>query len=218
MMVAERLGYTYIDTGAMYRAAALYFHEHYVSLDNPHEVHKAIEQIQIQFHINSKTRRSETFLNGLNVENDIRKMHISEMVSEISAIPELRKHLVEQQRKMGKKKGVVMDGRDIGTVVFPEAELKIFMVADLYTRAHRRQLELLEKNQIVGIDEIIENLKKRDLLDTTRAESPLRKAQDAYQLDSTYITIEEQVDFILHLAMAKIMERTENVNTHERSN
>lgn len=206
--VASRLGYAYIDTGAMYRATTLYFHEHYVNLTDPKAVTKALENIHIHFTYNPKLDKSETYLNGLNVEEEIRKMYISENVSEVSALPEVRRNMVALQKKMGKKRGIVMDGRDIGTEVFPDAELKIFMVADMMVRATRRQQELLERKQIVPLDDIIENLQKRDFLDTTRKEGPLRKAEDAYVLDTTYITIDEQVDFIISLAVGKMIDAT----------
>jgi cytidylate kinase len=167
-IVASKLGYAYIDTGAMYRATTLYFHDHYVNITDPKAIHKALENIHITFVFNPKTNRSDTYLNGLNVEDEIRKMYISENVSEVSAIKEVRKYMVALQQKMGKKKGLVMDGRDIGTAVFPTAELKIFMQADMNVRAFRRQQELLEKKQVVGIEDIIENIAKRDHLDTTR--------------------------------------------------
>lgn len=204
--VAARLGYSYIDTGAMYRATALYFNQNYISLSNPAAISKALEEIQVTFLFNEKLLRSETYLNGLNVEEEIRKMYISDMVSEVSAIAEIRKHMVHLQRKMGKQKGIVMDGRDIGTEVFPEADLKIFMTADMEVRAARRQAELLAKKQVVDLGEVLENLKKRDLIDTTREEGPLRKANDAYVVDTTFITVEEQVDYILNLATTKILE------------
>ncbi len=210
--VAARLGYSYIDTGAMYRASALYFHQHYINLTNPSAILKALEETQISFHFNEKLQRSETYLNGLNVEDEIRKMSISNMVSEVSAIPEVRKHMVHLQRKMGKKKGLVMDGRDIGTQVFPEAELKIFMQAEMTVRAARRQQEYLSKNQVVDLEAVLENLKKRDHIDTTREEGPLRKAEDAYEVDTTYITVEEQVDYILDLATSKIIENLHTVS------
>ncbi len=210
--VASRLGYSYIDTGAMYRATALYFHEHYINLTNPAAIQKALEEIQITFNFNEKIMGSETYLNGLNVEEEIRKMYISNMVSEVSALVEVRRHMVHLQRKMGKKKGVVMDGRDIGTEVFPEAELKIFMTAEMEVRAARRQLELLSLKQVVDLGEVMENLKKRDLIDTTRQEGPLRKAEDAYEVDTTYITVEEQVDYILNLATTKIIENLHTVS------
>jgi cytidylate kinase len=132
-------------------------------------------------------------------------MRISDKVSEVSAIPAVRHAMVAQQQKMGKKRGIVMDGRDIGTRVFPDAELKIFMTADINVRAARRQQELLEKNQLVNLEEVIENLLHRDLIDTTREESPLRKAEDAHLIDTTYITVEEQVEEVVHLAMGEMI-------------
>lgn len=204
--VAAKLGYGYIDTGAMYRSVTLYFHENYVNLTNPKAIREALDNIQIQFIYNPKTERNETFLNGLNVEDEIRKMYISEKVSEVSVIPEVRKTMVALQQKLARKKGFVMDGRDIGTAVFPDAELKIFMQADLAIRSERRQQELLEQKQVVDLEEIKQNLVKRDTIDTTRAEGPLRKADDAYVLDSTFMTIDEQVEMVVNLATAKIIE------------
>lgn len=204
--VASRLNYTYIDSGAMYRAVTHYFLKHYIQLTNPKEVSKALDNIQIDFIFNPKLKQSETYLNGLNVEEEIRKMEVSENVSEVSALPDVRKAMVSQQRKMGRKKAVVMDGRDIGTVVFPEAELKVFMTADFNVRAQRRQKELLERNHLINLAQVTENLKKRDLLDTTRKESPLKKADDAIEIDTTHLTMEEQVDEILQWATGKIIE------------
>lgn len=204
--IAARLNYSYIDTGAMYRSVTLYFIKNYVNLTDPKNIEKALSQIQIDFKYNPKTNTNEAYLNNLCVEEEIRKMFVSEKVSEISAIPQVRHALVAQQKKMGKRKGVVMDGRDIGTTVFPDAELKIFMQADFMVRAYRRQKELLEQGQMIGLDDVIENLKKRDLLDTTRKESPLRKAEDAFVIDTTHITIEEQVEEIIHLATGKIFQ------------
>lgn len=203
---AAKLGYGYIDTGAMYRATTLYFHEHYVNLTNPLAIEKALDNIHVQFLYNSRLDRNETYLNGLNVEDEIRKMYITEKVSEVSAIPQVRHCMVALQKKIGKKKGIVMDGRDIGTAVFPDAELKIFMQADLQVRAYRRQQELLEMKQVVDLEVIMENLTKRDHIDTTRSEGPLKKAEDAYVLDSTYMTVDEQVDFVVNMATAKIIE------------
>ena len=204
--VASKLGYAYIDTGAMYRATTLYFHEHYINLTNPKAISKALEEVHIHFIYNPKLDRNETYLNGFNVENEIRKMYISDKVSEVSAIAEVRHSMVAQQQKMGKKKGVVMDGRDIGTAVFPEAELKLFMCAEINTRAHRRQLELLERKQVVNLEEIMENLAKRDYIDTTRSEGPLKQASDAYELDTTFMTLDEQVEIIVNLATTKMIE------------
>lgn len=202
--VAAILGYKYIDTGAMYRAVTLYFLDHHISLTNPKEIVKALDQIQVSFKVNSKNI-SETYLNGLNVEKEIRKMRISDMVSPVSTIKEVREAMVEQQRKMGKERGVVMDGRDIGTVVFPQAEIKLFMTADMLVRGFRRQKELLERKQLVDLDEVIENIKQRDEIDTTRAESPLRQSPDAIVIDTTHITIDEQVDEVVRLAVSKIL-------------
>jgi cytidylate kinase len=202
--VARILGYKYIDSGAMYRAVTSYFLEHHVALLNPREVSKALHDIKITFHVNSKGV-TETYLNGLNVEKTIRKMKISEHVSQVSAIKEVREAMVEQQRKLGREKGIVMDGRDIGTVVFPGAELKFFMTADMLVRAFRRQKELLDADRLVELDSVIENIRKRDELDTTRAESPLRKASDAMVIDTTHITIDEQVDEVVRTAVSKAL-------------
>ena len=202
--VAAQLGYTYIDTGAMYRAVTLYFIENYVAGDNPVEVQKALHDIHISFVFNPKTEQSDTCLNGLNVEHEIRKMYISEKVSEVSALPDVRRAMVRQQQQIGKKRGLVMDGRDIGTKVFPDAELKLFMTADIQIRAARRQQELLERQELVNLEDIILNLETRDRIDTTRKESPLTKAEDAYAIDTSFMTIDEQVDYIVHLATSKI--------------
>ncbi len=204
-LVAAELGYAYIDTGAMYRAVTLYFLEHHVSLTNPKEVRDALNHIEVEFHYNPKTGRNEVFLNGLNVEDEIRKMYISNQVSEVSVVPEVRHAMVAQQQKMGRKRGVVMDGRDIGTAVFPDAEVKIFMTADVETRTRRRQDELLAKKQLVNLDEIRENLIKRDRIDSTRKESPLRRADDAHLLDTSHMTIDEQVEFVLEKAASNIL-------------
>lgn len=200
--VATVLGYRYIDSGAMYRAVTLYFLDHHVALTNPKEVAKALQQIQVTFKVNSRNI-SEAYLNGLNVEQQIRKMRVSQNVSQVSTLKEVRAALVEQQRRMGKEKGVVMDGRDIGTVVFPHAELKLFMTADILVRAFRRQREILERGQLVDLDDVIENLLHRDKIDTGREESPLRQAEDAVVIDTTHISIDEQVDEAVRLALGK---------------
>ncbi|MFC5411677.1 (d)CMP kinase [Larkinella bovis] len=202
--VAARMGYAYIDTGAMYRSVSLYFSQHHVALTNPKAVEDALHDIHITFNFNPKTGRNETCLNGLNVEEEIRKMYISNIVSEVSAIPQVRYALVAQQQRMGRKRGVVMDGRDIGTKVFPDAELKIFMTADPVIRAQRRQIELLQRGEMVGLDSILENLKKRDFIDSNRTEGPLRKAEDAIELDTSYITLDEQTEWVIQLADEKI--------------
>jgi CMP/dCMP kinase len=202
--VARILGYRYIDSGAMYRAVTVYFLEHHVALSNPKEVMKALSEISISFKVNSKGI-SETYLNNMNVEKEIRRMRISENVSPVSAIKEVRVAMVNQQRRLGKEKGIVMDGRDIGTVVFPEAELKFFMTADMLVRAFRRQKELLENDKLVDLDEVIENITERDRIDTTRKESPLRQADDAIVIDTTHITIDEQVDEVVRQAVSKAL-------------
>lgn len=204
--VAAQLGYGYIDTGAMYRAVSLFFIQERVALSSEKEVTAALEKIHISFKHNNRTGRNETCLNGLNVEEEIRKMYISNIVSEVSAIPEVRWAMVAQQQKMGRRRGVVMDGRDIGTKVFPDAEVKVFMTADTFTRAKRRQQELLAKGELVNLQDIIDNLEKRDFIDTTRAESPLVKAPDAITLDTSHMTIEEQVDWVIELADRKLSE------------
>ena len=209
--VASALGYSYIDSGAMYRAVTLYFDQHYINPTNPKAIQKALDEIHITFEFNSKLGYSETFLNGLNVESDIRSMYISERVSVVSAIPEVRHALVLQQQKLGKKGGIVMDGRDIGTTVFPKAELKIFVIADMMIRAKRRQDELADKGELISLEDVIKNLTDRDKIDSSRTESPLRRADDAYDLDTTYITIDEQVEFVMNLATTKMVEKTKNV-------
>ena len=202
--VAKILGYRYIDSGAMYRAVTLYFLDHHIAITNPKEVVRALDQIKISFVINSKGV-SETFLNGISVEKKIRKMRISENVSQVSALKDVRIAMVTQQRRMGKEKAVVMDGRDIGTVVFPDSELKLFLTAEILTRAFRRQKELLEREDMVDIDTIVANLNQRDHIDSTRKESPLVMAQDAFILDTTNVTIDEQVDEVIRLALSRML-------------
>jgi cytidylate kinase len=202
--VAKILGYRYIDSGAMYRAVTLYFLDHHIALTNPREVLLALSEIKITFRVTSKGV-SEAFLNGISVENKIRKMRISEHVSQVSAIKDVRLAMVAQQRKLGKEKAVVMDGRDIGTVVFPEADLKLFLTANILTRAFRRQKELLEHEDMVDIDTIVANLNQRDQLDSSRKESPLIMAADASTIDTTHITIDEQVDEAIRLALARML-------------
>jgi CMP/dCMP kinase len=204
--VAAILGYRYIDSGAMYRAVTLYFLDNHVALTNPKEVERALAQIHLAFHVNAQGV-TELFMNGITVEKKIRKMKISENVSQVSVIKEVRQAMVAQQRKLGKDKGVVMDGRDIGTVVFPEAELKLFLTADIQVRAYRRQKELLERDQLVDLNTILENITERDRIDSTRKESPLVKATDAHSIDTTHITIDEQVDEVVRMAISKTLHR-----------
>jgi cytidylate kinase len=202
--VAKILNYRYIDSGAMYRAVTMYFLDNHVALTNPKEVDKGLASIKITFRTNA-SGVSETYLNNLNVESEIRDMRIADCVSEVSAIPAVRRTMVEQQRKMGKEKGIVMDGRDIGTVVFPQADLKMFLTADIIVRAYRRQQELFEKDELVELDAIMANLQKRDHIDSTRQEGPLVQAADAIPLDTSYITIGEEVDEVVRMAISKIL-------------
>lgn len=202
--VANILHYRYIDSGAMYRAVTLYFIEHHIAITNPKEVNNALSDIKISFRLNAYGN-SETYLNNLNVEKEIREMRVAAKVSEVSTLAPVRKAMVEQQRKLGRDKGVVMDGRDIGTVVFPEADLKMFMTANIMVRAYRRQQELLDNDELVDLPEIIKNLQKRDHIDSTRKESPLVKAKDSILLDTSNITIDEEVDEVLRLAISRIL-------------
>jgi cytidylate kinase len=206
---AGHLNYAYIDTGAMYRAVTLYFHEQYVSPSDGNEIKKALESLSIEFRRN-KFGENQTYLNGLNVEKEIRKLYIANKVSEVSAIAEVRQAMVAQQRKMGSKGGIVMDGRDIASVVYPEAELKIFMTADPYIRAQRRQAELMEKGEIMSIEEVQANLEKRDFMDTTRAESPLIQVPDAVIIDTSFMTLDEQIEMVCILADEAISRKNEN--------
>ncbi len=199
-LVAQALKYTYIDTGAMYRAVTLYFMKHYVNLTNPRQVADALNKIEIEFEPGTGLQETVVFLNGIDVNSKIRDLNVSDRVSEVSALPMVRAELVAQQRRMGKKKGVVMDGRDIGTVVFPDAELKVFMRADLKVRAERRQQELLERGKLVNLNQIKENLQKRDQLDSSREVGPLKQAPDAHRIDTSHLTITEQVEMVLQLA------------------
>ena len=197
--LAKKLDYLYIDSGAMYRAITLYFLRNHVDWTDLKEVHGALKNITLEFIYNAKTELTEIYLNGENVEYVIRDLVIAEKVSEVAAIKEVREFAVAQQQKMGVGKGIVMDGRDIGTTVFPHAELKIFMTADNAIRVERRFKELFEKNPNITLDEIKTNLEMRDYMDSHREVSPLRKAGDAVVLDNTDITEKEQLDFALKL-------------------
>ena len=205
--VAQLLKYVYVDTGAMYRAVTVYFIDNYINITDPKQVSKALESIELEFERDTDGQDCEIFLNGINVATRIREMQVSEQVSQVSAISQVREKMVVQQRKMGKRKGVVMDGRDIGTVVFPDAELKIFMKADLNVRAARRQAELLERGHLVNLDEIKQNLVHRDKIDTTRKVSPLKQSDDAYVIDTTHMTFSEQVEEIINLATAVMIRK-----------
>ena len=202
--VAAALHYAYVDTGAMYRAVTLHLLEHQIPFDDLGRVEAALRELTIGFRRNRRTGRNEVFLDGVNREDDIRQMVISNSVSEVSVIAMVRHAMVAQQQRMGRKRGVVMDGRDIGTTVFPDAEVKVFMTADVVVRAERRQMELALNGEIVALDDIIENLRKRDHLDSTRVESPLRRAADAVLLDTTHLVIDEQVDFVLERVSAAL--------------
>jgi CMP/dCMP kinase len=190
--LARELGYVYVDSGAMYRAITLYFLRNNVDLGERKEVKEALKSISLEFVFNPKSNSSEIYLNGENVEYLIRDLIIAEKVSDVAAIKEVRELAVAQQQKMGAKKGIVMDGRDIGTVVFPKAELKIFMTADNAVRVQRRFKELYEKNPNVTIEEVKDNIEMRDYIDSNRKISPLRKAKDAIELDNTHLTEKEQ--------------------------
>jgi cytidylate kinase len=202
--VAKTLGYKFIDTGAMYRAVTLYVLNEAVDLTSKESVVQALEQITIDFRYNQESQKNETFLNGQNVEEEIRSMRVAGSVSQVAAIKEVRVAMVAQQQQMGKDKGVVMDGRDIGSVVFPEAELKLFMTASTEVRAKRRQAELREKGEEVALDEIMKNLEERDRIDSTRDESPLIKVEDAIEVDTSNLLFEEQVQKVLDLALQRI--------------
>ncbi len=202
--LAKKLGYVYIDSGAMYRAITLYFLRNHIDWTNAKEVKLALKNITIEFNFNDNKQQSEIYLNGENVEYVIRDLVIAEKVSDVAAIKEVRTFAVAQQQKLGEKKGIVMDGRDIGTTVFPGAELKIFMEADETVRVERRFKELFEKNPNVTIEEIKTNLEMRDYIDSHREVSPLRKADDAIELDNTHLTEKEQLDFALALAKKKL--------------
>jgi cytidylate kinase len=199
--IARHLGYRYIDTGAMYRAVTLYLLRNQIDIYHPQHVAESLKDIQITFVHNPTTRQQDTYLNGENIEEEIRvNPRVAGNVSDVSAISEVRRFLVKQQQQMGADKGIVMDGRDIGTVVFPHAELKLFVTANPETRAMRRLTELQAKGQQTTYEEVLANLAKRDHIDSTRTDSPLMKADDAILLDNTHMTREEQfvvaLDFI----------------------
>lgn len=192
--LARELGYLYIDSGAMYRAITLYFLRNHVDWTHNDAVDQALHNIKLTFHSNHKSGQSEMYLNEENVEYVIRDLVVAEKVSEVAAIREVREFAVRQQQEMGRNKGIVMDGRDIGTVVFPNAELKIFMTADNEIRVKRRFQELYEKNPNITMEEVRANLEMRDYIDSHREVSPLRKADDALELDNTNITMKEQLE------------------------
>ncbi|MBL7701316.1 MAG: (d)CMP kinase [Ferruginibacter sp.] len=202
--LAKQLGYVYIDSGAMYRAITLYFLRNHINWLDAEQVNNALAEITLAFKFNNKTEQSEIYLNEENVEYVIRDLVVAEKVSEVAAIKEVRIFAVAQQQKMGEEKGIVMDGRDIGTTVFPDAELKFFMTADIAVRVQRRYIEMFGKNPNTSIDDVKANLEMRDYIDSNREISPLRKAADAIELDNTSITIEEQLQIAFKLAKEKI--------------
>lgn len=201
--LAKEIGYIYVDTGAMYRSVTLYALQHGMfGADNSIDtaaLEKAMPQIKISFKLNAETGRPDTYLNGQLVEKDIRTMEVSSRVSPIAALPFVRKALVEQQQAMGKEKGIVMDGRDIGTVVFPDAELKVFVTASAEVRAQRRFDELKSKGMSADLQDILKNVQERDYIDSHREVSPLRKADDAVELDNSNMTIAEQKQWLRNI-------------------
>jgi CMP/dCMP kinase len=202
--LAAKLRYTYIDSGAMYRAITLYFLRNHVDWTDAKAVVRALGEIQIDFSYNENTKSSEIILNGENVEYLIRDLVVAEKVSEVAAVREVRAYAVKLQQSMGKKKAIVMDGRDIGTVVFPVAELKIFMTADNAVRVERRFRELFEKNPNISIEEVKNNLEMRDYIDSHREISPLRQAKDAIVLDNSNLTTQQQFQLALKWANERI--------------
>ncbi|APY07005.1 cytidylate kinase [Winogradskyella sp. J14-2] len=204
--IAKQLNYIYVDTGAMYRAVTYFAMKNKLIGEDFFHSKKLIErlnEIHITFIFNEALGFAEVYLNGENIEKEIRTLEVSKYVSPVATISQVRQKLVEQQQLMGKDKGIVMDGRDIGTVVFPDAELKIFMTASAETRAQRRYKELLERGHNLSYDDVLENVTTRDRIDSTREDSPLVKADDAIEIDNSDLTIEEQIKTLLELAASK---------------
>ncbi|MBW1298154.1 (d)CMP kinase [Aquimarina litoralis] len=207
--LAKRLGYIYVDTGAMYRAVTLYAMQHnYIGPDHfdKDALEKCLPLIHIRFEVSSTTGLAEVLLNDVNVEKQIRTLEVSRLVSPVAAVSKVRKKLVEQQQLMGIDKGIVMDGRDIGTVVFPDAELKLFMTATAKDRAERRYKELVDRGENVTYEDVLKNVVNRDHIDSTRKDSPLRKAANAIQIDNSNLTLDEQFHQILGIAQKAIMQ------------
>ncbi|CAM1341349.1 Cytidylate kinase [Tenacibaculum aestuarii] len=205
--LAKKLEYIYVDTGAMYRAVTLYaMQQNYISetFFNPNDLVADLDNISLSFTFNEQLGFAEMFLNNTNVEKEIRTIEVSKLVSKVAAISEVRKKLVKKQQEMGKNKGIVMDGRDIGTVVFPNAELKLFMTASADKRATRRYKELLDRGDKVKYEEILQNVQERDRIDSTREDSPLIKAEDAIEFDNSDMGLKEQFDRIMSLVNARI--------------
>lgn len=204
--LAKHLGYVYVDTGAMYRAVTFFAMQHNLVSENHLDKEQLIAElptINLQFHFNEDLGFAEMYVNGTNVEKEIRTLEVSRCVSKVAEISEVRSKLVASQQAMGKNKAIVMDGRDIGTVVFPDAELKIFMNSSAQTRAERRYNELIEKGQQVTYEEVLQNVQERDYIDTHREDSPLIKADDAIEIDNSALTKQEQFDLVLKLVKEK---------------
>lgn len=205
--LAKHLGYVYVDTGAMYRAVTFYAMQNgYVSENhlNKEALVKDLPNIKLEFHFNEALGFAEMYVNGTNVEKEIRTLDVSRCVSQVAEISEVRSKLVASQQEMGKNKAIVMDGRDIGTVVFPEAELKIFMNSSAQTRAERRFNELIEKGQHVTYEEVLQNVQERDYIDTHREDSPLVKADDAIEIDNSALSKQEQFDLVMELVGERV--------------
>ncbi|WP_298237993.1 (d)CMP kinase [uncultured Algibacter sp.] len=205
--LAKHLGYIYVDSGAMYRAITYFAMENGFINDlnfNIEAIISQLDSIDISFKFNKELGFAEVYLNDENIEKDIRTLEVSSFVSKVATISEVRQKLVEQQQEMGRHKGVVMDGRDIGTVVFPDAELKLFMTASAETRAIRRYHELLERGNNVNYEDVLKNVQERDYIDSNREDSPLVKAEDAIALDNSNMTLQDQFDKILQLAKMTI--------------
>ncbi len=200
--LASALGFAYVDSGAMYRAVTLYFLDHGIPLHEQVAIENALDRIRIEF--KNLNGENHTFLNGVDVEESIRDMRVSAAVSPVAAVPAVRRALVRQQQALGKSGGIVMDGRDIGTVVFPNADLKIFLIADEEERVRRRRLELLAKGFELSEEEVRRNLTERDHIDSTREDSPLRQAADAVVIDNTHLTRKDQLEEALRLAHAQM--------------
>jgi len=206
--LANTLGYLYVDSGAMYRAVTLFAMQHgLVDIEflNEKILIENLENIDLKFKYNERLKFSEMYLNDINVEKEIRSIAVSKLVSKVSEISAVRKKLVEQQQKMGIHRGLVMDGRDIGTVVFPDAELKLFMTASPEKRATRRYKELLDRGHKVTYEEILHNVQQRDLIDSTREDSPLIKADDAIEFDNSDMGLKEQFERVHNITMQRIM-------------
>lgn len=200
--LAEHLGYVYVDTGAMYRAVTFFAMQNgYITADffDKQTLINSLPSIKLHFEFNPQLGFAEMYLNDVNIETEIRTLEVSNFVSLVAEVSEVRAKLVEQQQEMGKGKGIVMDGRDIGTVVFPKAELKVFMTASSDTRAQRRFEELQQKGQTVSFEEVLKNVEQRDYIDTHRDDSPLRRADEAIEIDNSYLTREEQFNAVLEM-------------------